>query len=472
MNIKNFLKLGVAAAGLATATLSSGTAWSASLEEALLAAYDNNPTLLAQRASLRVTNEGVSQAVSGWRPTVTGTGSLGALSSETDSNGTTTDSDRSFYSAALSVTQNLYAGGGTESGIAAAEADVLSARASLAATEQTVLFDAATAYLDVLRDIAVLELNQQNEKRLQKQLEATQDRFDVGEVTRTDVAQAESRLSRARADTISAAGSLETSKANYEQIVGEPIDGRVATPVLNLGLPLSREEAITLSSEKNPTIVAARHNYDSAVLDVDSVESSMYPSLDLVGAANYNSETSSEDVDYEDASIRLNLTVPIYQQGLVSSQVRQAKETASVARVQIEAERRNVVELATSSWENLKTTRAQIEAQQDEVRATTIAFEGVEQEAIVGSRTVLDVLDAEQELLDAKVSLVRTQRDENVAQFALLAAVGGLTMAELGLGAAIYDETAHYNEIRDEWWGTGDDIEKEENGVVAEDAAQ
>ncbi|WP_218048638.1 TolC family outer membrane protein [Curvivirga aplysinae] len=461
MNIKAFLKLGVAAAGLATATLSSGAAWSASLEEALLAAYDNNPTLLAQRASLRVTNEGVAQAVSGWRPTVTGTGSLGAINSDTDNNGVDTDSDRSFYSAALSVTQNLYAGGGTEAGIASAEASVLSARASLAATEQSILLEAATAYLDVLRDIAVLDLNQQNEKRLQKQLEATQDRFDVGEVTRTDVAQAESRLSRARADTISAAGSLETSKANYEQIVGEPIDGQMATPVLNLGLPLSREEAITLSSDKNPLVVAARHSYDASVMDVDSAEASLYPSLDLVGATNYNNDVSGEDLTTKDASIRLNLSVPIYQQGLVSSQVRQAKESASLARVQIEEQRRSVIETATSSWENLKTTRAQIEAQQDEVRATTIAFEGVEQEAIVGSRTVLDVLDAEQELLDAKVSLVRSQRDENVAQFALLAAIGGLTMSELGLGADIYDATAHYDDVRDKWWGIGPDIEKD-----------
>jgi len=187
----------------------------------------------------------------------------------------------------------------------------------------------------------------------------------------------------------------------------------------------------------------------------------MYPSLDLVGATNYGDEVSSEDVTTKDASLRLNLTVPIYQQGLVSSRVRQAKETASFARVQIEEQRRNVVETATSSWENLKTTRAQIEAQQDEVRATTIAFEGVEQEAIVGSRTVLDVLDAEQELLDAKVNLVRSQRDENVAQFALLSAVGGLTMSELGLGAEIYNEEAHYNQVRDQWWGTGPELQKD-----------
>ena len=463
MKIKTALKVGVAISALFSATSVSSSVSAASLEEALMAAYDNNPTLLGQRASLRATDESVPQALSGWRPVVTGTGTLGLLSNETDS-GTTTSSDRDYFSAAITATQNLYAGGETEKNVEAAEASVYAARARLEVSEQTILFEAATAYLDVLRDVAVLDLNQQNEARLKRQLEATQDRFDVGEVTRTDVAQAESRLSRARAETISAAGTLETSKAAYVQVVGEEISGSVSAPILNLGLPESRDAAISTSVARNPSVKARRYDYDAAKLAIDVKFASTKPSLDLVGSTSYKNDVSAENYSSREASIKLSLNVPIYQGGVVSSQVREAKELASVAQIQIEQEKRDVIEVATSSWENLKATRAQIEAQQDEVRATTIAFEGVEQEASVGSRTVLDVLDAEQELLDAKVNLVKTKRNEIVAQFALLSSVGGLTMRQLGLSDKLYDETGHFDEVRDVWYGYGGNEGRDLNG--------
>lgn len=457
MTFKSLLKVGAAIAVMGATTGISTGSFAASLEEALLAAYDNNPTLLAQRASLRATDEAVPQALAGWRPTVTGSGTLGGVSSETRTT-STTDSDRTFYSAALSVTQNLYAGGSTEFGVDSAEASVNAARARLETVEQTILLEAATAYLDVLRDVAVLDLNKQNEARLLKQLEATQDRFEVGEVTRTDVAQAESRLSRARADTISSAGALEIAKAAYIQVVGEEISGEVVAPILNLGLPESREATISMSADKNPSIKAVQYDYEQARLAIEVAYADVRPSLDLEGTTSYRNDVSSEDTTIKDATVQLSLSVPIYQAGTVSSQVREAKESASVAMIQIEEEKRNVIEAATSSWENLQTTRAQIEAQNDEVRATRIAFEGVEQEAQVGSRTVLDVLDAEQELLDARVSLVRTKRDEFVAQFNVLSSIGGLTMRELGLSDALYNEIEHYENVREKWYGFGEGL--------------
>ncbi|MDX1736874.1 MAG: TolC family outer membrane protein [Alphaproteobacteria bacterium] len=461
MNLRGLLKASAAfgAVTVLYGMVGTSASFAASLEEALQAAYDNNPTLLAQRAGLRVTDETVSQAMSGWRPTVEASGSLGFLTEEDETSTTKTDDDRSFYNASLTATQNLYAGGATTSGVDSAEASVLAARARLKAAEQSVLLDAATAYLDVLRDKAVLELNQQNELRLKKQLEATRDRFEVGEVTRTDVAQAESRLSGARASTIQAVAALEISKAAYVEVVGEEITGTVNAPVLNLGLPTSRIEAIELAQGMNPSIQARNYDYTSSLEDIKTAEASFRPNLDLVGSASYANDVSTDDLESTDASVRLNLTVPIYQAGLVSSQVRSAKETASQAKVLIEQERRIIAELATTSWENLKSARAQIQAREDEVRANFIAFEGVEQEAIVGSRTVLDVLDAEQDLLDAQVNLVRAKRDENVAQFTLLSATGGLTIADLGLGGELYDAESYYNTVKNLWYGTGENSE-------------
>lgn len=428
------------------------------LEEALSAAYANNPTLQAQRAALRATDEGLPQAKAGWRPTVTLLGDIGKSRSETDTSTTNGDWEtRTTYSGTLQVTQNLYAGGGTEAGIAKAEADIMAQRSRLRSSEQTVLLNAATAYLDVLRDSAVLELNIQNEARLAKQLEATQDRFEVGEVTRTDVAQAESRLSRARADRVSAQGALETSKAVYEQIIGEK-PGELVEPDFSLNLPTSRDESVAIAAERNPDVMANVYDRESALKQIRVQFADLMPSVDLTGSASRSRNQSSDDTRVDDLTIEASLTIPVYQAGFETSQVRQAKQTAAQELKQIEEARRAAVEDATSSWENYQTSLAQIRAFEEEVRATTIALEGVQQEAAVGSRTVLDVLDAEQELLNANVSLVRSQRDELVAQFDLLAAVGGLTAKDIGLGINYYDETDHYNRVKDKWWGLGDDL--------------
>lgn len=428
-----------------------------SLEEALGAAYSNNPTLQAQRAALRAVDESLPQAKSGWRPTVTLSGDLGKRRSKTENSGVNGDWDsRTTYSGTLQVTQNLYAGGGTEAGIAKAEADIQAQRSRLRSTEQEILLAAATAYLDVVRDSAVLELNIQNEARLEKQLEATQDRFEVGEVTRTDVAQAESRLSRARADRVSAMGALETSKAVYEQVIGEA-PGSLIQPQSSLDLPTSRDEAIAMASERNPDVVASEFDRESALRQIRVQVADLLPSVDLTGSASRSKNQTGSDSRTDDMTIEASVTIPVYQGGFETSQVRQAKQTAAQSLRQIEEARRAAVEDATSSWETYQTSLAQIRAFEEEVRATTIALEGVQQESAVGSRTVLDVLDAEQELLNARVSLVRSQRDALVAQFDLVSAVGSLTARNIGLNVNLYDENAHYDSVKDKWWGLGED---------------
>lgn len=420
------------------------------LQEAMAAAYQSNPTLQAQRAAVRSDDEGVPQAKGGWRPTVELIGSLTHLQSRR--NFAPEKSDRTNRTVTFRATQNVYAGGGTEAGIARAEADVLAERARLVDVEQTVLLNAGTAFMDVLRDSAVLELNIQNEKRLERQLEATRDRFEVGEVTRTDVAQAESRLARAVADRVSAKGTLETSKAVYEQIIGT-VPLNLEEPELALQLPVSREETVTLASAHNPDLVAAERDRDSAVNDIKIQRADLLPSVDLQFDAIRDRKSAGDSTTSNELRYTANLTVPLYQAGVETSQVRAAKELAVRAADQIEEARRAAVEEATSSWEQHQTALAQIAAFEEQVRATTIALEGVEQEASVGSRTVLDVLDAEQELVDARVNLVRSKRDEVVARLQLQVATGSLTADVLRLDVDHYDATEHYNKVKDEAWG-------------------
>lgn len=436
----------------------NGTASGQNLTDALVLTYKNNPTLQAQRARLRSIDEGVPQAVSGWRPDVRVTSELGKLRRRTN-NGTSTgsgDDTRTFYTGALTITQNLYAGGGTEAEIRQAKHEVSAERARLMTTEQKVLLDAATAYMNVFREEAVLKLNINNEQVLSRQLQATQDRFNVGEVTRTDVAQAESRLARTRAERIQAEGDLEVSRAFFEQIVGVKPTA-VPFPGYPLALPTDENEATELAREGNPAVISAVFDERAAREFVKTVKAELLPSVDLVGDASRGRNEGTADRTIDDLKLTAELTVPLYQQGAVSSRIREAIQLAGENRLQVDEARRAAVEDAASGYEKLLTARASIQSREAEVRAAQIALEGVEQEAAVGSRTVLDVLDAEQELLDAKVNLVRDQRNAIVASYELLAAVGRLTARELGLPTELYDQKEYYLRVREKLWGYEDE---------------
>lgn len=425
-----------------------------SLTDALSAAYNNNPTLLAARASLRATDEGVPQALSNWRPTVNLTGEAGKLRQEFDpstaSNPSDTITPRTLQ---LSVAQPLYRGGRTESATEAAEALVLAGRQDLASTERRVLLDAVTAYMDVVQNQAVLDLNRNNEEVLRRQLEATRERFRVGEITRTDVAQAESRLSRATADRISAEGALISSRAVLARVMGETPGTLVQPPPLPQ-LPANEEEALAIAYEDNPDLLGARFREVAAKYDVRTISGGLLPTVSLNGTLSKSDETSRANLESESAKIALSVTVPLYEGGSIYSQTRQRKQTHNQRRIQVEEQRRSVRQSVTQSWENLSTARSNITARRAQVEASRIALEGVQQEAEVGSRTTLDVLDQEQEYLDARVAEVRARRDEYVAGYTLLSSVGRLGARQLALPVDYYDPETNYKRVRDKWFGT------------------
>ena len=431
------------------------------LIDAFIQAYNGNPVLLARRAELRALDEGVPQALSNWRPTITATGSVNYINSESQTSGFgglsfTTSGDTTAKSVRVQIEQPIFRGFRTLAEMNQAEHLVRAGRADLIATEQQVFLDTVTAYMDVLRDQAVVELNVNNEQVLRRQLEAATDRFDVGEVTRTDVAQAESRLARATADRVQAEGDLETSRATYVNVVGSP-PGALEPPSAFAGLPQSLEEAIEQARNGNPQVVAALYRERAAGDSIELVTGELLPSVELTASYDHAFDPSVTTVRSEQYSIGAQVTIPIYQAGQVFSRVREAKEIASQRRMEVVGAQRDAVEEATQAWETLVATRAQVVAFQEEARSTEIALEGVNQESLAGLRTVLDVLDAEQEHLDARVNLVRAQRDEVVASYALLAAIGQLTAAELALPVQLYDLEAHYREVRMKFIGLGDD---------------
>ncbi len=424
------------------------------LEEALVAAYNNNPTLLAQRAQLRATDEGVPQALAGWRPTVTFSSEFGKSRQDFDPNSASRpDETLTPFANTLSVNQPLYRGGRTEASVQSAEALVRAGRAQLDATEQTVFLQVITAYLDVLRDQRVVELNQNNVQRLERQLEATQDRFRVGEITRTDVAQAEARLERAKSDRTTAEGTLAASRATFQRVVGEPPRSLVL-PASPAGLPPSLDRAQAIAADENPDLVAALHREDSSRYDIRAASGALLPSISLNGALSRNEETTVGDLTTSVARVTAQVTVPLYEAGSVYSQVRQRRQTNNQRRIQIDETRRLVGQNVTQAWEALVTARANIVSRQAQVEANSVALDGVTQEAQVGARTTLDVLDAQQELLDAEVALVRARRDEHVAAVALLQTIGWLSAERLKLPVDYYDPAAHYGEVRNKWFGT------------------
>jgi len=437
---------------LAHAALAGG-ACAMTLPEALAATYNNNPTLLAQRARLRESDEGVPQALSGWRPTVQFTGSAGVQRNEATNVQQQTLTPRSLD---LNITQPLYSGGRTVAATSQAENTVRATRALTLATEQQVMLSAVTSYLDVVQNQSVLELSINNEQVLRRQLEATQDRFRVGEVTRTDVSQAEATLATATATRVQAEGTLENVRANFERFVGEP-PGLLEPPTERPALPTSRAEAASLAANNNPNVISAQFNEAAARDAVRVVRGQLLPQISIVGDIGKGQEitTQTQNRSANTASVIARLTVPLYEGGQIYSQTRQANETVGERRSQIDDTRRTAVQTAQSDWETLQANRAQVESLIASVKANEVAYEGVQQEALVGARTVLDVLTAEQTLFTSRVGLVQAQHNEAVAEFSVAADIGRLTALDLNLPVQPYDADQHYRAVRDKWIGFG-----------------
>ena len=363
-------------------------------------------------------------------------------------------------SAELEISQPLFRGYRTVAATRKAQNQVVAERARLTATEQSVLFSVATAFVNVVRDQAVVDLNINNEQVLRRQLEATRDRFEVGEVTRTDVNQAEARLAGATADRVSAEGDLEVSRAAYANVVGEA-PGKLVAPTVPTDLPATMDEAVAMATERNPSVVAADYDERTARENVSLVRGELLPTVSLNGSAGRTVNASSEHARIESYAATLSVAVPLYQTGAVYSRLRGAKQSVAQYREVLDQARRDVIENATSAWKSVQTARAKIESFEAQVKASEVALEGVKREAQVGSRTVLDVLDAEQELLDSKVNLVRARRDLIVAIFDLKNATGQLLAQNLNLSVDYYDPKQHYLEVRDRWFGgsSGGDFE-------------
>ncbi len=426
------------------------------LQEALAAAYSSNPTLLAARAALRAVDETVPQALAGWRPTVSVTGQYGAQDGAfATANGAFTQDNKSQYVAQATVTQPLYRGGRTESQTHSAENRVLSQRGRLIATEQLVFTNVITDYVNVIQTVQLLQLDVNNEQVLNRQLQATNDRFRVGEITRTDVAQAEAALAGARATRQTAEGNVQTARAAYQRDVGFlPSDLTVPQP---LALPIrSAAEASRIAGANNPTLIYTMFDAAASKDAVDTAFSALLPTVNAVGSAFTSHNSSLTSSTTKGVSAVVSLTVPIYQGGAEYSGVRQAKQTEQQARKTVDDTRRQVIQAALSSWETLVAARSTIESTRAAIRANEIALEGTQREAIVGSRTTLDVLNAEQALLQSRVTLVQNLASLVTSSYAVAAALGRLTARDLNLNVPLYDDTAYYKAVHDRLFGTGD----------------
>jgi outer membrane protein len=445
------------------------------IDGALISAYQTNPALNSARAVVRQKDEAIPQALSGYKPSVAASATFGQDYTSTVSksfNAATggpayprTGSGFSPSGVSVNVTHQVFNGFQTGNKVRQAESLTSAQRETLRFTEQNTLLLAATDYMDLLRDTALLELQRRNVEVLQEQLRQTRDRFIVGEVTRTDVAQAESRLAQGRATVLSAEAAYAKSRANYRQVIGfEAGKLEPASPVDRLS-PRKLIDAIQIARARHPNVGLAMFNIDAAVLGVKIAEGSLYPQVRLAGTVSQNWETNTTTALQQfNALIAAQVTVPIYNVGTNAGQlsvgstdtysaIRQAKESVGQTRIDLDTQRDAVQANVVTQWGALEASKAQILATQAQVAAAEIALNGVREEARVGQRTTLDVLNAQQELVTARTALVTAQHDRVVASYNLLAAVGELNLPKLGIVIPLYDPMVHYQQVRDAWIG-------------------
>jgi outer membrane protein len=445
----------VRAWGIAGAALVvfSATASGETLRGALRQAYKFNPQIEAERANLRATDENVARANSNYRPSVVFQADTGVRDTRVETTQGVTKGTTNPRSYTFAAQQQLFRGFRTINAVNEAEANVRAGRENLRATEQAVLLQAVTAYMNVVRDQAIVQLRENNVRVLSRNLTATQDRFKVGEVTRTDVAQSEARRARAVSDLDLARANLKSSRANYQRVVGV-MPGYLQEPRLpETFLPKTLTAARSQAEQESPTVVSSLYLEQAARYAVEQIMGELLPNLNLDGRYSHERDSSPGTVRRDVGELMATLTVPLYQRGEVSARVRQAKHL-HVRRIQlIHQARTEAREEVIAAWSQLQASRGQIVSDRSQVSANQIALNGVREEEKVGQRTLLDVLNAEQELLDAQVALASTKRDLIVNAYRVIAAVGRLTAEDLRLSSEIYDVEIHYAEIRRKWWG-------------------
>jgi outer membrane protein len=421
---------------------------------AMANAYMANPDLNAQRANTRSVDEGVPTARSTGRPRVSLSADAGYTSIDSKAFGNRSQTELMPRGVTLSVNQTLYNGSRTTNSVRQAESGVLASRETLRNTEQNTLLDAVTAYMNVVRDEAIFKLRQNNVNVLNEQVRQARDRFNVGEVTRTDVAQAEARLAGSKSDLALSQSNLRGSIARFKQVIGmEPKRLSTVRPVTGKRLPRNQGEAVNRALQDHPAIAAALHGVDSQLLQVKIVEGELYPTVSVTASISRRHDNTVQGDTRNIGSVLGQVSIPIYDGGSAFSRTRAAKESLGERRLQVDSTRDRVVQAVVAAWALMEATGFQIEGAAAQVGAAEIALNGVREEARVGQRTTLDVLNAQQELLNARVSQVTAQRDRVVASYALLSATGQLSARTLGLKVATYDPKVHYEQVKDSWLG-------------------
>ncbi len=429
-----------------------------SLQEALGLAYTTNPQLGAAQAGLRATDENVAIANSKWRPSISamGTYSYQDIRVSRDPDHKVTHP----IQAQLGLQQELFRGGRTYAEIGKAKANVRAARADLLASEQTVLLAAATAYMDVVRDAAITNLRRHNVDVLRRQKDSTALEFKAGSLTRTDVAQAEARLAGAQAALTAAEGQLAISRATFVQVIGRPAETLEERPAAPSTLPADEGAAQQVAERNNPALIQAQEQAKAADYAVDEAVGAMLPEANLQAGYQYSQQSYASSLSpglvSQGLAAQLQVNIPLYQAGAEFAAVRQAKQQRAQAQLNVSVTDRQVRSAVASAWNVYQAALANIDSNEATAKSNEIAFTGVSKEQRVGGRTILDVLNAQQELLNAQVSVVTSRRDATVAGFQVLAAAGLLTAKNLGLKVTIYDPLAHYDDNAARWVGFGD----------------
>jgi TolC family type I secretion outer membrane protein len=438
------------AVAAALVALSGAADAAESIASALASAYVGNPTLNAERARQRATDEQVPQALSGWRPTVTANGDAGVQWTDTNITNTARTNPAGFT---IGLAQPVFRGFRTVASTRQAEANVAAGNQQLLAVEQQVLLDGATAFMDVIRDRSIVDLRQKNVATHVEDLKAAQARFSVGDITRTDVAQAEARLELARAELEVSRARLAASIAAFNRVIGHQ-PGALTYPPISRRVPKSLEEALKVAERVNPEILAASFTAQAAQENVKVVTGELLPTVQLEAFYRLRHDQSPTITTSEETGVLGTLSMPLYEAGNIYSQVRQAKQVASQRRIEIIEAGRAVRENVVRAWNNFVAAGETIVSLKAQVAANKLALEGVRQEALVGTRTTLDVLDAERELVNSQISLVTAERDRVVVAYQLVAATGQMTARALGLDVPVYDPDAYAASVRNKWFGT------------------
>ena len=453
---RHMLRSGICLVALACAGIASTTACAETLTEALTKAYQTNPQLNAERARQRGTDENLPQALSGYRPQILATlsGGLQAVRDLLPGNVIQSATLKPWV-IGVTVTQTLFNGFKTANSVRVAELQVQSGREALRNVGQGVLLDAVTAYTNVLANQSLVEAQRTNLSFLQETLAITQRRLRAGDVTPTDTSQAEARLARGQSDLNAAEVNLAISQATYAQVIGNQPGALRAADTVDRYLPRNRDDATTLAFKENPAVLAAGYDVDVASTNIRVAESSLMPTVTLQGSASHSADSDETLGTFrtDQASVVGQINAPLYDGGLAASQTRQAKEVTAQSRLVLDQVRSQARTAAVGAWVANEGAKIAVTASESEVRAATVALQGVQKEASGGQRTTVDVLNSEADLVAAKARLIGAQRDRVIASYTLLSAIGRLDVKTLALNTPDYLPEVHYHQVRDAWEG-------------------